>query len=131
MFDHAASTLVACYANADTPYMLEVPDTRMTLSHRVWPGQGCRAVMARHWFKGAVAVSPSRLIASSRGLVVLDLSRPRKSANVLSVALPTPGCLELHFDGAHCTDHLQGYWELRIYSGMAEQIARMFSAGSA
>lgn len=114
----------------ESVYWLEVPDVRMTLAHRVSPLRGTRSVMARHWFYGGVAVAPSRLIASSTGLVVLDVSRPRQPHGILDIELPTPGCLELHLDAERCTDHLHGYWELRIFSGRAEQIAHLLSASA-
>lgn len=111
-------------------YWLEVADVRMTLAHRVTPLRGTRAVMARHWFHGVVAVSSSRLIASSAGLIVLDIIRPRQPAGFLELEMPTPGCLELHVDAERCTDHLHGYWELRIFSGRAEEIADLLSASA-
>ncbi|TCK08619.1 hypothetical protein [Marinobacterium mangrovicola] len=120
----------------DTPamdesvYWLEVPDVRMTLAHRILPLRGTRAVMARHWFHGGVAVAPSRLIASSAGLIVLDVIRPRQPKGLLELELPTPGCLELHVDAERCTDHLHGYWELRIFSGRAGEIADLLSASA-
>lgn len=117
-------------AAEESLYWLEVPDVRMTLAHRVSPLRGIRAVMARHWFHGSVAVAPSRLIASSTGLIVLDVIRPRQPDGFLELELPTPGCLELHLDAERCTDHLHGYWELRIFSGQAEQIARLLSASA-
>ncbi|WP_432695610.1 hypothetical protein ACQUQP_13790 [Marinobacterium sp. YM272] len=126
MFDITASKPVAYRDNAKGTYMLEVPDTPMSLSHRVSPGRGFKSVMACSWFNGVIAVTPARLVASSNGLVVIDLSRPHQGSGFLSLELPTPGCLEVHLDGTHCTDHLKGYWELRIYTGRAEEIARMF-----
>ncbi len=128
MFDTSVVQSQSYPGMAESTYWLEVPDVRMTLAHRVSPLWGSRAVMARHWFHGGVAVAPSRLIASSTGLIVLDINRPRPPNGYLELEMPTPGCLELHLDAEHCTDHLHGYWELRIFSGRAEQIAHLLTA---
>lgn len=109
----------------ESPFALQLTDVRMTLAHRVLPQRGCLPVLARHWFRGSVAVSSSRMLISSAGLVVMELSVPSPSSHEhLSIELPTPACLELMIDADYCTRQLHGHWELRLYTGEAERLAR-------
>lgn len=107
------------------PFAIQLADVRMTLGHRVVPQRGYRSVLTRHWFKGGVAASSSRLMISSAGMVVMELMVPPATTHgYLNITLPNPACLELIVDADYCTRQLHGIWELRLYTGEAERIAR-------